>query len=504
MIQELATYANDPSFVLSLGHLPNPDAVLRKAGLDQQAYDQVLGDPHVMAKVVDRRAGMLKREWRVAAADDSAQAKKVAETCQLAIDRLEVHSDYPLEESLGILQEAALRGLRGLEVIWEVHDGLYLPAFLRDIPNRRLNFDGAAFRLLTQEHPNSGMQIPKRKVLMARHMATTDNPYGEALLSRCYWPYMFKHNGLKWWVTLAEKHGLPWVIGKLGKSGDDKGRQELLGQLSQLVLDAVAVVPEGAEIGFEGMSGVKADVHEGLIKLCNAELSKVLVGQTLSTELDQKGGSRAAAETHSGLRDEIVEADCKLVGRTMNRLLAWITEINYGAGVPSPTFKWFEEERPDKAWAGVAKTATESLKEVPRRWLWEKFGIPEEMKDEEMVSFGEGREGKGDTGGKEGKAPRTDFSASGVYTPGEFTPEQQALEDLMDLGLAEGVLGSEEKLTLFVETVQKAESYEDAFEMLLDLYPSLDVEQLEKSLEQSILSGLLFGRYTVKEETTGA
>ncbi len=544
LLRQIADHTSDPNFILGLSALPNPDEVLRKAGLSHLVYDQVMTDGHVISKVIDRRSGMLRREWVVEAGGDSAPEKRAAELCTLALAAMEEHDEYPLENSLGCLQEAALRGHRALEVVWQYRDGSWLPEFLRDIPNRRLIHTGVEWRLLTIEDQGYGIPFPERKVLMATHMASTDNPYGEALLSRCYWPYLFKHNGFKWWVTLGEKYGIPWVIGKLGGNAEEPQRRDLLNKLVALVMDAAAVLPKDAEVDIKGLEGATPDVHAGLIAICNAEISKVLVGQTLSTELDQKGGSRAATETHSELRGEIVEADSKLVARVVNRLFAWITDLNVGPQVVSPKFKWVDEDVPPTAWAEVADKAIKAMPgQVPRRWAWEKFGIPEEMAGEEMIpvklekggqgdtipiqkaeSRGQGdtipiqkaeSRGQGDTipiqkaesRGQGDTIPIQKAESGHVPLPpaafardDDFTAEQQALETLAEKGIKEAVsalAGNEEKI---LAAVQEASSYEEAMDKLLALYPGLDVGGLEEVLARTLLAADLFGRHTAQEE----
>lgn len=380
LLRQMATLESDPDFQVGSQSLANPDPVFKKAGLTEQVFAELLGDPHIFAKVVDRRSGVLGQEWRVRASGTESAAERAAEVCTQALDRMAAHEQWPLAGSLGQLQEAVLYGYRGLEVLWESGPDGVLPVCLRDIPNRRLNHDGTQWRLFTKEDSSAGIELPPRKVLFATHMATSMNPYGEALLSRCYWPWVFKTSGLRWWVTLAEKYGLPWIIAKLGAAADETARQDMLNKLVALVMDAVAVVPEGAELDLKNLSGVRADVHESLIRLCNAEISKVLVGQTLSTELDGQG-SYAATAAHSALRDEIVDADRKLVARAMNRLLVWICEVQFGTAEHAPVFEFVDAEQPPLEWAQVVNTAAQVLQDrVPERWVMDRLGIGDEYR----------------------------------------------------------------------------------------------------------------------------
>jgi phage gp29-like protein len=299
---------------------------------------------------------------------------------------------------------------------------------------------------------------------------------------------------MKWWVTLCEKHGLPWIIGRLGGAAEEPQRRDLLNKLVALVADAVSVVPKDAEVELKGFEGANADVHAAMIAVCNAEISKVLVGQTLSTELDQKGGSRAAAETHSELRGEIVEADGKLVARTMNRLFAWITEMNLGPAVAAPEFKWVEASEPPIEWSLIVPRAVRAMPGlVPKRWAYDKFGIGEEYRgDEEMIAAPAAAGSSGESGGE---FARSEGGES------EFTEEQQALEALAERSVKEAVSQLAANEAKILETVQGSSSYEEAMDKLLALYPDLDVAGLEDVLARTLLAADLFGRMTAQEES---
>ena len=105
---------------------------MSKASLSQRIFREILSDPHVFAKVIDRRSGVFSQEWQVRAAGDEPQAGQAAELCQRALDRMTHHPEWPLSGSLVQIQEAVFFGYRGLEVLWEATaDGL-LPLSYRN------------------------------------------------------------------------------------------------------------------------------------------------------------------------------------------------------------------------------------------------------------------------------------------------------------------------------------------------------------------------------------
>jgi len=71
------------------------------------------------------------------------------------------------------------------------------------------------------------------------------------------------------------------------------------------------------------------DLYQHLIEICNAEISKVILSGTLTTEI--KTGSYAASQTHQEIRKEVIESDLLLIEKHINRLIEDICELNFGS-----------------------------------------------------------------------------------------------------------------------------------------------------------------------------
>lgn len=68
------------------------------------------------------------------------------------------------------------------------------------------------------------------------------------------------------------------------------------------------------------------DLYLQLIKLANGEISKALLSETLTTEMDS--GSYAASVTHFKVRREVILGDKFLVEQTINKLIEYIAKVN--------------------------------------------------------------------------------------------------------------------------------------------------------------------------------
>jgi len=65
-------------------------------------------------------------------------------------------------------------------------------------------------------------------------------------------------------------------------------------------------------------------------------MAECVLGETLTTNIG-KVGSKAAAETHDGIREILVKFDADMLSETLNRsLVTWIVEWNFGFNVAPP------------------------------------------------------------------------------------------------------------------------------------------------------------------------
>jgi len=121
-------------------------------------------------------------------------------------------------------------------------------------------------------------------------------------------PYvLYKRGGFADWSQFAEIFGMPWRIGKY-----DPFNLETRNQLQQALANSGGAtwmtIPEGANIEFQQPSnqGGSSSVYQELVKDINKELSKLILGNTMTTE---DGSSRSQSETHRQVEESINMAD---------------------------------------------------------------------------------------------------------------------------------------------------------------------------------------------------
>lgn len=344
--QELAKRENlDLNIVI--GNLPDPDEVLQTGGNDMSTYRQIMVDSQVRACANSRKAGTLALNWDI----DRGKAK--SRQAKLLSD---LYNDLDIDSLNAAILNAPLFGFQPIEIIWQKVGKYILPTDL--LPKNQewfiFNKEGK-LKLASLYNAFEGEDLPERKFLTPTYNDIHNknyNPYGDRILSSCFWPVTFKKSGLKWWVTFAEKYGMPYIIGKLPRHTLDAERESMKDQLEAMVTDAVAVISDDAKLEFieAAQKSSSSDLYENLIAICDMSISKAILGQTLTTDSGASGGSYALGKVHSQVRDDIIFTDKKIVEKAHNQLIKWIWEINFNYG-EIPKYSMFAEEDVNKSLA---------------------------------------------------------------------------------------------------------------------------------------------------------
>lgn len=380
---EIATRSSDPNFYGTLQLLPNPDTILRKMGKSQEVFDAIMADAHVIGELRPMRANIITHKWRILPGGDRPEDLRAFELAQ-KVYRQRPAPGMGWPDVFWTMQETVLRGQRIHEVVWDVVGGQQTPVRLIDRPNHRFVYGVEnELRLLSQENRVLGVPVDPYKFLVSRHMPSYDNPYGVALLSSCFWPYTFKHNGFRYFTKFCEKYGIPWAVGKYPAGTAQAQIDALADGLARMVEDAIAAIPDSGKVELIESGGSSKQLpQERLIQVCNAEMSKCLNSQTLATEINGQG-SFAAAQMHREREQGNGAADRKIVEASNNQLLAWLTELNF-SGAVQPRFEFYQESKACKDWVDVFSVTRDFL-DVPVKFAHERLQIPMPQKDEAVL-----------------------------------------------------------------------------------------------------------------------
>lgn len=480
-VNEIATTGKDLDiFGGYFGRLPNRDATLlaQGGGKGLALYDEVARDPHAGSVLQTRALAVTSREWEVVPASESPRDAEIAEFVKNTL--LATNFDQARAELLS----AVLYGFRPAEVMWGVDkDGKWIiERFLVKHP-RRFVFDmERQLRLLTPGNMIDGEPVPDRKFITFTY-GSSDDPYGCGLGQSIYWPVWFKKNGIKFWLIFLDKFGSPTIVGKYQPGTPEAEQNKLLDAIDTVRQETGIVIPEGMALELLEAARNGQVSFEAMCDYMDRAISKRVLGQTLTTEVKGEG-SYAASKTHDGLRQELIKADADLLSELLNKtLLRWLVDLNFAGVVDYPQIWVRTDEGEDlKALSERDKNLKDNGVRFNKEYYQSAYGL-----DPDHFEVAEPSPSTPST--------MSTTSTQPEFAEGGFTPAQQALESLADKVVAADPLAANEQKLLAI--LQGCDSYEEAFEQLLEAYPTLDMGQLEDLLGRAIFAAGMHGRRTM-------
>lgn len=233
------------------------------------------------------------------------------------------------------------------------------------------------------------------KFIVSQPRVNGDVPCREGLVRVLMWAALFRNWTIADWLKLAEMAWKPWRIGKYKKTGTDRTSREdvqnLKDMLRALTSSGVATHPDTVEVELlfpQGSASNTKATHSELFEVVGREMSKAVLGQTLTTE-QGKIGSQALGNVHNEVRKDTLEADALYLSAVITRdLVEPMVRLNFGPTAPVPVFRLITAETADlKAFAeaiGLLVGKDVRMK-ISANWARDQLGIPHPEEDEELL-----------------------------------------------------------------------------------------------------------------------
>lgn len=338
LLSEIATRNSLGAAMVYGKNVPDPDKILRERNYDYEILRDIMNDPHVMATMQQRKMQVLQMGWEMNYSGD----KTIKQKAQKALEELQ------MGKIMSQMLDAIFYGFSVNEILWTKRGKEIAIKDVEQKPHEWFMFNGNNELRLRKRRGGSfvfeeGLELDENKFILIQHKPTYLNPYGEKVLSRCYWSVKMKRAGIQSWQNMVERYGMPFLIGRYSVGATDEQKDELMQELIAMVEDSIAVFEEG--LGIEIKESAQYDVgqiYEYLVDFHNKEISKAVLTVTLTTEVG-KVGSYKASEIHKEMLNYLGMTDKKLVERGLNGLLERYCKINFGAS-ESPKVKLQKKE----------------------------------------------------------------------------------------------------------------------------------------------------------------
>jgi phage gp29-like protein len=411
--------------VRNIYSIMHPSAGLTPLRLTQILQQAEFGDPylylelaeemeekdlHYLAVLGTRKNAVSQLDLVVRAASSSAEDQRAAAMVREMI----IDGPLQLDSTLFDILDAVGKGFSATEIMWDRSGREWFPAELKWRDPRWFVFDWiSGEQMLVRTLKGEGEPIPVTTGTTPRHFggeqgltprswqstmgfqpmtaplapfkfivhfakAKAGLPVRGGLARAAGWSYLFKNYVLKDWVTFTEVFGQPLRVGKYHPGASEQDKQALLQAVSNIGTDSAAIIPESMLIEFtEAHQTSSAELYQRFCEYLDAQVSKAVLGQTLTTEMPRSGGSRAAAQVHDAVRRDILNADARRLAATLNRdLIRPIVDLNVG---PQARYPKLELGMPDdsdvKVFAEIVAMLADRGLRVSQKTILDKLGI---------------------------------------------------------------------------------------------------------------------------------
>ena len=115
-----------------------------------------------------------------------------------------------------------------------------------------------------------------------------------------------------------------------------------------------------------------------MAEFCNREMSKAILGQTLTTDVYRATGTYSAARVHHEVRRDIVQSDADGLAATLQgQLLRPLVGFNFGWHRSVPTLRFYAEEEVNlRELAETYEKLAALGVRIPAEHVAEVFGLP--------------------------------------------------------------------------------------------------------------------------------
>jgi phage gp29-like protein len=357
--------------------MPNPDEVLELEGYG--VYEKMRADPHVFSCLQQRKGWLLAKTWDVLPAGNTDADKRVSDFVSGVVnDRLNFRQF--LEDMLSALDY----GFSVSEAVWGQKAGSWLIDKLEPRQWSRFAFKPDGTLMLVEPAWERKRLVQPYKFVLHRNEPRPENPYGNSVLTRCYWPWRFKRAGFEFWLTVLEKFGIPSLAALFdGPQNEDQARQ-----MADFISEQLTEMANGATGAFSNVKELKAVEAKGraeefrdLITVCNQEISKAILTVTLTSEVGDRG-AYSLGEIHKQAQDQLVKKDSNSLAATVNEtVVKWLVRLNFGENVQPPRFR-FDLFSP-ASWEQV-RDAMDRGFPVSRRATYDTYNIPEPADEKDV------------------------------------------------------------------------------------------------------------------------
>lgn len=348
-------------------------------------------DCHLCAEMGKRKGSIVSLPWDVVPPENATAEEKAA--TEWVRQALKNCADA-LEDLLLATMDGVGHGFSAIELEWRVEDGERRPLF-HPRPQEWFQLNMARTDIHLSDGTADGAALqPFGWVMHMPAKAKTGYAGRLGLFRTLVWPFLYKAYALGDYAEFLETYGLPIIIGKHSKDATADEKASLLRAVMALGHDARATMPNDMQIELQAAaSGSGESGHLAMMEWADKTISKVILGQTLTTDTGSKGGgSFALGKVHAQVRRDILRSDARQVAATITRDLVFPMVVLNRPGITalnrSPRFTLSVDQPEDlSAYADALPKLVGIGFQIPLDWAQEKLHIPLPTKGQAVLKL---------------------------------------------------------------------------------------------------------------------
>ena len=292
--------------------------------------DMIASDTQIQSDFVKRKAAVLGDAMNLTPFDKNNPADvKTKELCWRLLDK-------PFfSKAVAHLLDATLYPVSLLEKVYAPGDAsAFDVANLLPVPYQLLDLSKSAVRVFDVDDAGRVLNTshdaePTRYILHRGHVMPTPDAWGGPARSLLFW-WLLRSMSRQWWSQFLERYGQPFLKGKYATK-DDRAVLERAFRLAQKLGGIVTSAKTETEI--VQAANTSGDHYKSFIECCNLEISKLIVGQTLSSTPAATGLGSGVADLQGQVRGDLRRMDIQLLSNTLRgQLFAPFCAINNHPG----------------------------------------------------------------------------------------------------------------------------------------------------------------------------
>lgn len=298
------------------------------------------------------------------------------------------------------------------------------------------NGEWIGYDLIPRKHVN-----PVKRIILRRQtditgdsfddyadLVSIGNPRDLGLLAKAALYVIYKRNAMADWAQFIELYGHPLKEG-IYDGWDEESRRKMTDDLFNMGGSAVIMHPKGTEIKIHdaGSKAASSDLYKSFLQFCNDEISKLELGNTLTTEAGDKG-TQALGTVHQNVEDKIERSDREM---TLNVLNYELTDVftNLGMNTTGGEFSFVVPQNKDLSARILIDTQLKNMGlPISDDYLYETYGIEKPKNYEELKNKKNMQPGDPSEKPEDGQEPGSDPDGKGKKEAEEDDSAQEKID----------------------------------------------------------------------------